>query len=101
VQKVSEIYKISRKVISDWKKLKSESGDIKAKEGHQRGHRNIIKDADMLKKFLEQSPNKTGVGLARGWSEGISTSAMNHSLRKFGFSYKKNFLSPKTKPRIE
>jgi len=88
-------------VIYDWKQLKLKTGDIKAKEGYQKGYRGIIKDREALAKFLEQNPNKTGAELARAWPESISVSSMNKTLRKFGFSYKKNILSPKKKPKIE
>ena len=57
-KKASEIYKISRKVIYDWKKLKT--GDVKRQEGYQTGHRGghcgIIKDCQALAKFFEQKP---------------------------------------------
>jgi transposase len=61
----------------------------------------IIKDRQALAKFLEQNPNKTGAELARAWPESISVSSMNKTLRRFGFSYKKNISSPKKKSKIE
>jgi len=100
-KKASEIYKISRKVIYDWKQLKLKTGDVKRKEGYQTGHRSIIKDRQALAKFLEQNPNKTGAELARAWPDSISVSSMNKTLRRFGFSYKKNISSPKKKSKIE
>ena len=65
LQAASEISSISRKVIHDWKQLKLKTGDVKRKEGYQKGHRRIIKDREAPQKFLEQNPNKTGTTLAR------------------------------------
>jgi len=80
-QKASEIYKISRKVIYDWKKLKLETVRYyRAKEGYQKGHCRIVKDREVLAKFLEQNSNKTGAELAN-----------DYPLVYIGLVYEQNF----------
>ena len=94
-KKASEIYKISRKVIYDWKQLKLKTGDVKRKEGYQTGHRRIIKDRQALAKFLEQKPQIKGADFARQRLESISVSSMHKTLRGCGCTYKKHFISQK------
>jgi transposase len=89
-KKAREIYSISRKVIYYWKKIKLKTGDVKRKEGYQTGHRRISKNREALGQFLEQNLNKTGAELGCAWLSSISVSSMNKTLRRFGFSYKKN-----------
>ena len=94
VVKASKVFNISRKVIFDWKRLEKETGDIKAKRGYQRGHSHSVTDLIGFKKFFEENTDKTGKELARQWPGKISSSTILRLIRKLGYSYKKNFLSP-------
>ncbi|WP_341792084.1 hypothetical protein [Rickettsia endosymbiont of Gonocerus acuteangulatus] len=49
IKETSEIYSISRKTIIEWKKLKKQTGDVKAKSGYHTGHRRIIRDIEGIK----------------------------------------------------
>ncbi|WP_341791357.1 hypothetical protein [Rickettsia endosymbiont of Gonocerus acuteangulatus] len=55
IKETSEIYSISRKTIIEWKKLKKQTGDVKAKSGDHTGHRRIIRDIEGFKKFIDKT----------------------------------------------
>lgn len=97
IVKASQVFNISRKVIHDWRKLQKETGDIKAKLGYQKGHSHSVTDLEAFKKFLEENSDKTGRELANLWPGKISSSTVVRLIKKLGYSYKKNFLSPKKK----
>lgn len=42
IKETSTIYSISRKTIIEWKKLKKQTGDVKAISGYHTGYRRII-----------------------------------------------------------
>ncbi|WP_341792515.1 IS630 family transposase [Rickettsia endosymbiont of Gonocerus acuteangulatus] len=95
IKETSEIYSISRKTIIEWKKLKKQTGDVKAKSGYHTGHRRIIRDIEGFKKFIELNFDKTTMELANNWSQKVSASTISRLLNKLGYSYKKTFLHPK------
>ena len=45
----SKTFNIHRSIIYNWKKLKKETGTVKAKEGYQKGHNHKIKDLEKFK----------------------------------------------------
>ncbi|WP_341791367.1 helix-turn-helix domain-containing protein [Rickettsia endosymbiont of Gonocerus acuteangulatus] len=93
IKETSEIYSISRKTIIEWKKLKKQTGDVKAKSGYHTGYRRIIRDIEGFKKFIELNFDKTTMELANNWSQKVSASTISRLLNKLGYSYKKNFSS--------
>lgn len=95
IKEASEIYKVSRKTIIEWKKLKKRTGDIKARTGYHTGHRRVIKDIEGFKEFIALNCDKSSVELARSWHQKVSASAIIRLLNKLGYSYKKNFLPSK------
>ncbi|WP_419235136.1 IS630 transposase-related protein [Rickettsia endosymbiont of Nabis limbatus] len=82
IKETSEIYSISRKTIIEWKKLKKQTGDIKAKSGYHTGHRRIIRDIEGFKKFIELNFDKTTMELANNWSQKVSASTISRLLNK-------------------
>ncbi|WP_341790920.1 hypothetical protein [Rickettsia endosymbiont of Gonocerus acuteangulatus] len=46
------------------KRLKKQTGDVKAKSGYHTGHRRIIRDIEGFKKFIELNFDKTTMELA-------------------------------------
>jgi transposase len=98
IKEASKVFSISRKTIIEWKKLKKNTGDVKAKEGYQTGHRSAIKDKDVekFKKFIEENNGKSIKELAKAWEKPISASAIFRSLHKLGYTHKKKtFYHPK------
>jgi transposase len=54
VAKIMEIFKICRDTVYKWKKIKENTGDIKAKSGYQNGYsRKLIKDKTEFLKFMK------------------------------------------------
>ena len=93
VKDASKTFQISRKAIIEWKKLKKATGDLRAKTGYHTGHRKIITDIEGFKKFIDQNNGKSGAELAKLWPQKISSTTIVRSLKRLGYSYKKNFLS--------
>jgi len=90
----SKLFNISSKTIIEWKKLKKETGDVKAKEGYRTGHRRIITETEKFKKFVEENAGKSTVELARLWPQQVCGVTISRLLNKLGYSYKKNFYAP-------
>jgi transposase len=90
IKEAAEIYKISRKTIIEWKKLKKQTGDVKARTGYHKGHRRVITDIEKFKEFIEVNSDKTSIELAKAWHQKVSASAIIRLLNKLGYSYKKN-----------
>ena len=93
IKAASVMFKIHRKTIMEWKKLKKETGDVRSKEGYQVGHRKIITEIDRFKELVEKNNDKSSQELSEMWHQKISASAIKQTLRKLGYSYKKNFCS--------
>lgn len=90
----SKVFNVSRKVIFDWKKLKRETGDVKARQRYRGGHSHCVTDLEAFKMFIENNSDKTAKELAALWPDPISRSTVLRLKKKLGYSYKKNFLSP-------
>ena len=101
VQKAKKVFSISRKAIYEWKHLKEDTGDVRAKSGYHTGNRRIIKDVETFKQFVKDNNCKSGRELARMWHQKVSPSAVIKLLKDLGFTYKKNVLSSKKRLRIK
>jgi transposase len=97
IKAASKIFGISRKTIIEWKKIKKATGDVKAKEGYQVGHRQIIKDVAGFKELVEANRDKSTAELAKMWPQKVSRWAVAKLLKKLGYTYKKNLYSPQEK----
>ena len=93
IKEASAVFKISRKTINDWKKLKKETGDIKAKSGYHTGHRKIIKDVEGFKKFIEANCDKSSKVLSMLWYQKVCPRTIARLLNKLGYSYKKKLFN--------
>jgi transposase len=89
----SVVFKISRKVIFDWKKLKKETGDVQIKTGYQKGHSHKITDREGFRKFLESNKDRSSKELAALYYKKVSASTIINMIKKLNYSYKKNFSS--------
>lgn len=91
---VSQIFGIAEKTIIEWKKIKKETGDFKARPGNRTGNRRIIRDIEGFKEFIGANNDKSSRELAMLWHQKISSRSILRLLKKLDYSYKKNFLSP-------
>jgi len=95
VTKVVDIFKVSRRVIYEWLELRKKTGSLEPKSGYQNGHSHKITNWDAFRIFVEANKHKTIKGMAIEWkksnNEIISISAMRRSLKKIGYTSKKNF----------
>lgn len=88
-------FMVSRRVVYKWLQLRRETGDLQAKSGYQKGHSHKIKDWDAFTAFANKNRQCTGPQMIVKWHEltgtNMSESAMYDSLKKIGFTSKKNF----------
>lgn len=94
ITKIKETFDISRNTIYKWLKIKKETGDIKAKEGYQKGHSHKVKNMEEFKNFIESNKDKTTQELSEIWVCKISKSTILRYINKMNYSYKKNVTSP-------
>ena len=80
VQKAKKVFSISRKAIYEWKHLKEDTGDVRAKSGYHTGNRRIIKDVETFKQFVKDNNCKSGRELARMWHQKVSPSAVKYTI---------------------
>jgi transposase len=95
IKEASRVFLISRKTIMEWKRIKKESGDFKAKTGYQTGHRRVIKDIEKFKEFVKQNYDKSGAEMARLWDQKVSPTTITRLLNKLGYTYKKKLSTSK------
>jgi len=96
VTRIKEIFDVSRNTIYKWLKIKDETGDIKAKEGYQKGHSHKVKNMEEFKNFIESNKDKTTQELSEVWTCKISRSTILRYINKINYSYKKkHFFIPK------
>lgn len=96
IKETSKVYGIHRKTIMDWRKLKQVSGDVKAREGYQKGSRIIIRDIVQFKAYIDANNSKSSIELAKGWIQAVCASTIVNTLRRLGYTYKKSFHPSKT-----
>lgn len=89
----AKLFKISRKVIYNWKNLLKKNNSLAPKVGYQNGHSHKIKDLVEFKKFAEAHQQCSAPQMVIQWeiSTGIkvSESAMLKTLKKIDYTSKK------------
>ena len=86
-KEVCEVFKISRKTLYNWIKLREETGALQMKERPQvRSSRKLTKEA--LLAYLEKNPDHYLKEI--GAAFGVRASSVFNALRKFGITRKKN-----------
>lgn len=70
--KAARVFNISRNPIALWLKRKEKTGDIKAKNGYQKGSKHKIIDWDKFQKFAKEYGGLTQSMMAQAWGEEIS-----------------------------
>lgn len=98
ITKVAESFKVSRRVIYQWLDLRKKAHSLAPKSGYHKGHRAKITDWETFKIFVETNKHRTVKGMIIEWQKinnrTISESAMERSLKKIGYTSKKNFWVP-------
>ena len=85
----SKIFKISRSVIYDWKRLKKESGKLLAKTGYQNGHHHKIKDLKKFKKIVEDNSGLTLAAIVKKSGIDMSIMTCSRAMKKLNITRKK------------
>lgn len=87
---ISKVFSVARKTIYNWQQRMEEVGTLEPKEGYQKGHSHKIKDEIEFEKFVKANSSKTSKEMAKKWGN-ISSSTVRRTLKKLGYSNKKNF----------
>lgn len=85
----SQVFNISRSIIYDWKKLKKESGDIKPKDGYQKGYGHKIDDLKKFKKIVEENSGLTLAAIVKKYGIEMSLMTCSRALKKLNMTRKK------------
>ncbi|OZG32152.1 transposase [Rickettsia endosymbiont of Culicoides newsteadi] len=87
-----ETFKISRSIIYDWIRLKKETGDIKAKEGYQKGYGHKIPDILAFRRLVEEGSSLTLTEIARELDNVVSIMTISRALKKLNITQKKRHI---------
>ncbi len=85
---------ISRKVLYDWMQLEKVTGSLG--ERLRKGRPTTLKNPEEFKQFIEKNYDKTRRELAAIWPGKVSASTIGRWGHKFGYTFKKNVLSPES-----
>lgn len=86
---IAVLFQINVRTIYDWRKQFEKTGNIEAKTGFHKGHSHKITDLEKFKKFVEENPDLTLKEMAEKWGD-ISPKTIDRTLKKIGFTFKKN-----------
>jgi transposase len=90
----SKVFSISRSIIYDWKKLKKDTGSIKAKEGYQKGYGHKV-ELKEFKKLVESNSGLTLEGLVKKSGIKMSLMTCSRSINKLNITRKKRLMDSK------
>jgi transposase len=84
IRETSVVFRVSEKTISNWKRLRREKGDIRARPNSRSPHK--LPDAELLS-YIEANPDKYLREI--GDHFGCSDVAVLYACRRLGITYKK------------
>ncbi|WP_375318796.1 IS630 family transposase [Candidatus Tisiphia endosymbiont of Oplodontha viridula] len=87
-----ETFKISRTIIYDWIRLKEQTGDIKAKEGYQKGYGHKIPDLAAFGNVIKEDNSLTLTEIAKKLDNTVSIMTISRALKKLNISKKKAYV---------
>ena len=91
----AKIFKVGRKAIYNWLKLRKETNSLAPKSGYQKGHSHKITDWEKFKDFAKTNQHLTSSKMAIKWEEinniKVSDTVIQRALKKIGYTSKKNF----------
>jgi transposase len=86
----SRVFRISRSIIYNWKKLQKSQGDLAPKQGYQKGYGHKIKDLEQFRNLVETNPGLTLKGLIKKSNLAISAMTCSRALKKLKITRKKD-----------
>jgi len=96
ITEAAKVFKVSRKNIYNWLRLKRQTNSLEPKTGFQKGHSHKIKDLEQFKKFVESYKHLTTKKMAIKWQEltgiKVSDDTILKHLKKIGYTFKKKLL---------
>ena len=92
----SQTFNIGRSIIYDWKRRKDKTGDIKAKEGYQKGHSHKIIDLKKFKKVVEENSGLTLKSLVKKSGIDMSLMTCSRAMKKITITRKKRRMGLKS-----
>ncbi len=94
-----ETFKISRTIIYDWIRLKEQTGDIKAKEGYQKGYGHKIPDLVAFGNVIKEDNSLTLTEIAKKLDNTVSIMTISRALKKLNITRKKKPMFIKRKAK--
>ena len=94
IEDVWKLYKISRATLYRWKSRYKKTGSYEHQSGYQIKPMKI-KDLGKFREFIEENNDKSSEELSYLWPEGVSRRTILNTIKRMGYSYKKNFSSSK------
>ncbi len=89
---ICRIYKISRATFYRWKNRYENTGNYGPKKGYQIKPM-TIQDLGKFREFIEQNNDKSSEELSFLWPQKVCRRTILNTIKRIGYSYKKNFLS--------
>ncbi|WP_367364002.1 IS630 family transposase [Candidatus Tisiphia endosymbiont of Nedyus quadrimaculatus] len=86
-----ETFKISRSMLYVWIRLKKQTGDIKAKEGYQKGYGHKIPDLLAFGNLIKEDNSLTLTEIAKKLDNTVSIMTISRALKKLNISKKKTY----------
>ncbi len=100
---VHKTFGVSRSTIDDWLKLRSETGEVKAKTEYYRGRAPLLPDSPALRTFLEAHQGCTLAQLSNAWEaeqgQRVSVKTFHKTLQRLGYTREKALPVQRTQPR--
>lgn len=91
----AEVFKVARRGIYRWLELREKTNSLEPKKNYQKGHSHKITDWEQFKKFANEHQHLTAPKMIIEWEKitniRVSESVMRRSLKKIGYTSKKNF----------
>ncbi|WP_341747473.1 MULTISPECIES: IS630 transposase-related protein [unclassified Candidatus Tisiphia] len=87
-----ETFKISRSMLYVWIRLKKQTGDIKAKEGYQKGYGHKIPDLLAFGNLIKEDNSLTLTEIAKKLDNTVSIMTISRALKKLNITRKKRHM---------
>ncbi|MCS6781751.1 MAG: helix-turn-helix domain-containing protein [Gloeomargarita sp. SKYBB_i_bin120] len=87
IMEVSQFLNVSYRTVQRWLRQWSETGDVRPKEGYQKGHSHKLKDLEEFQQFVDANPGLTQREIAAHF--GVSRATIWKALQKIGYTLRK------------
>jgi len=93
---ISRLFNLSRNTIGNWLQLYRQTDSVKPRKALRKGFPPKVQDLERFKKIIDAEPGITLARLAATYG-GISPSTATRTLRRLGYTRKKNLYMQETK----